>query len=115
MACLSTVVVDHLDIVSITLVPPEADSPLVVDSDRILTATAAGQLLQSVPWNASKLVESNGRVNGNQFLQRPALYIRWKASTRATGKKFGCLSRSEALDHLESVTVSVTAVKFAGR
>jgi hypothetical protein len=46
------VVIHDLDIVCVATSPSETDSPLVVDSDAVLTLSATHQPFQSIPrWN----------------------------------------------------------------
>jgi hypothetical protein len=49
------VIIDNLDLESVSVLPPEADPPLVVDSDAVLTRTIASQGFQPVPWYRSKV------------------------------------------------------------
>lgn len=49
------VVYDYIN--SITLVPPEAISPLLVDSDAVLTFPIAFQRLEPVPWWYSQVLK----------------------------------------------------------
>jgi len=43
-------IVNNLHLVSVALFPAEADPPLVVDTDAVLTASIAVKSFQSVPW-----------------------------------------------------------------
>jgi len=43
-------VIDDLDLLGRTITPNETDSPLIVDSDAVLTFPIATQFLQPVSW-----------------------------------------------------------------
>jgi len=43
-----SMVVRHFDIVSITFLPPEANSPLVVDADAMLSGTIPRKSVQAI-------------------------------------------------------------------
>ena len=60
-------VVDNLHVVSIALLPVEADPPLVVDTDAVLTASIAVKSFQSVP-REGKVAQVSRRI---QLLQPP--------------------------------------------
>jgi hypothetical protein len=54
-------VVDNLHVVGVTLFPAEADPPLVVDTDAVLTATIAVKLFQFVP-RESEIAQTGRRI-----------------------------------------------------
>jgi len=43
-------IVRYLDVVGVAVAPAEADSPLIVDPDAVLTGAIATQLLQPIAW-----------------------------------------------------------------
>jgi hypothetical protein len=49
-------VVHNLDIVSVSIAPPETNSPLVVDTNAEFTFSTAGEFFQPVPGGGSKIV-----------------------------------------------------------
>lgn len=55
-------VVDNLHIEGVALLPPETDSPLVVDPDTPLTFPIPGQLLELVAGRNSEVLESAGCI-----------------------------------------------------
>ncbi|GAA1633712.1 hypothetical protein GCM10009700_21120 [Brevibacterium sanguinis] len=56
-------VVDEFDIVRSSLSPDEADAPLRVDPDAVLTRTIAGELLQTIPWRDPQILDIVRRVD----------------------------------------------------
>lgn len=57
-----SMVVDDFDVRCVTIAPPEANPPLVVDSDCVLSFTAAFQRFQPVSrWNP-QILQSAGPV-----------------------------------------------------
>jgi hypothetical protein len=42
------VIVDNLDFMRVTIAPAQADPPLVVDADAVLSFSVAGQALQTI-------------------------------------------------------------------
>ena len=64
-----SMVVDDLDIVSVTFDPPEADAPLVVDPDRPLPRAAAMQALEMISSTRRQGIESIRSIQ----LDQPAL------------------------------------------
>ena len=50
---IDSVVIDYFNIVGIAFMPPEADSPLVIDPDAMLPLPISFQLLKTVSrWNS---------------------------------------------------------------
>ncbi len=46
-------IIDDFNIVGMTCLPSEADAPLLIDPDAILSSSIAGQLFQTVArWNS---------------------------------------------------------------
>jgi hypothetical protein len=77
---LSSVVVCDFNAVSVAFSPAEANSPLIIDSDRILTATIADEFLQSIARYPSDLLKGDGCVKGNELLQCTHLNVTRHAS-----------------------------------
>ena len=56
-------------VVAVTVAPNEADAPLVVDPDRVLTLSLSSQGLQSIPWRRSQDSQLRRGVKLQQFAQ----------------------------------------------
>lgn len=65
---LSSVVVDDLNIQRGAVIPAEADSVLVVDSDRMLTGTISTQRFETKSGKRAEGTEGNGRVEAVEDL-----------------------------------------------
>ncbi len=92
-------VVDDLDLVGVTFEPNEANPPLVVDPNGILTRTVTLQLFQPIPRNTPKLVKCSDSMKRGELLQCAALHIAGNSPRGAPGEKLCRLSRGEAFDH----------------
>jgi hypothetical protein len=55
-------VVYDLDIVGVSLTPAEADTPLVVDPNAILSFPVSSQFLKAISWWNTKVIQSLSRV-----------------------------------------------------
>jgi len=70
------VVIDNLDVARVSLGPPEADPPLVVDADAVLSASISTEFLQTVPRRNPQIIEQLGGIQDHEFphgnpLERP--------------------------------------------
>ena len=74
-------VIDDLDALRRALAPDEADSPLIVDADTVLTLPAAAQSLKAVSWNRGHVLEFPGVV------QHPHLPYRTLSDSRPTASR----------------------------
>jgi hypothetical protein len=93
------VVIDDLYITSIAGAPSEANAPLIVDPDAVLTSPVAFQRFQSIPrWNAEK-VESRRRIDLQQLSMCNSLYAGRKAPAMLAPKELFRFSIRKALDH----------------
>jgi hypothetical protein len=108
--CLSSlsVVVGDLDLCGARGGPSEADAPLVVNADAVLSLAVAVQLLEAVTrWNP-KVVDVLGGVEDQELAIGNSLKIGAElADVRAIPDELGFLIR-ERLDHSKSITHGVT-------
>ena len=97
-------VVDHLDIFRAILGPDEADSPLVVNSNRMLARTSSAQRFQTIPGRESQIIERFGMVENcehvarslNQICREPLS----EAVQKGPGGKFpSCAHDHDAINH----------------
>jgi hypothetical protein len=61
------VIVYDLDLVSVTLAPTKANSPLVVDADAVLALSVACQFLQSIARKTGEVFERFSAIQLVQF------------------------------------------------
>jgi hypothetical protein len=102
------VVVSYLDVCGTSGGPGEADAPLVVDADAVLTLAVAVQLLEAVARRNPKVVDVIGGVEDQKLAVSNSLKVGAElADVRATPYELGFLIR-ERLDHSQSITPHVT-------
>jgi hypothetical protein len=73
-------VIRYLDFVSVPIMPLEAYSPLIVDSDAVLTLAIAGEFLKAIARRDAKIVKSFCGVQYRQLVPCDTMQIRRKAS-----------------------------------
>jgi hypothetical protein len=104
MSSFFLVVVGYLHVLSIALRPPEADSPLVVDSDAVLALSIPSQSLKAIAWRDSKILECVGAIENGQLSLRLPLKRRREFPGDLTPKDFLRFRVPEAPDHLGMIT-----------
>jgi hypothetical protein len=92
-------IVDDPDIGWSSVIPGEANAPLVVDPDAVLAEPIALQCFQPVSWRHAEVIETPCTVHQAQFPKRRSLYVRRKFSASLTGPDAFRLSIRETLDH----------------
>jgi len=63
------VVIDDFDIPGVAVIPFEADSPLIIDSDAVLAFPVILQLLEAIAWRDSEVIEADGSMDLEEFSQ----------------------------------------------
>jgi hypothetical protein len=63
-------IVNKLDVVSVPLAPDEADAPLLVDANRMLSAPVARKRLEPVSRRYAQVVKPRNRVEQKQLSNR---------------------------------------------
>lgn len=98
-----SVVVNDPDIVSASISPDEAYTPLPVDGKGMLTLPVSAQRMQPVAWRNGEFLQRLGTIDQCQLEQRPLLYV-WRqfAAAAAGPDKFGFFV-GEGLDHASIV------------
>lgn len=71
-------IVDDFDIESVALAPSEANPPLVIDADAVLTSAVARELLKSIPWGNSQIRNCTRGIEDREFPVGRTLKIRRK-------------------------------------
>jgi hypothetical protein len=92
-------IVDDLNVESIPCAPREANSPLVIDTDGVLSRSVAFQLFQVIARYATKFIKSACGMDCDEFLQGTLLHVTGNPSAGPAGKKLRGLPRCEAPDH----------------
>ena len=68
-------VIDDLDRISLTIIPYETDTPLIVDPDTMLSLSSAFQCLKAIGWWYSEVLQLLGIVQHPEFPARNSLDI----------------------------------------
>src|SRR4051812_6970018 len=71
----SSVIVHNLDIPRGSLAPFEADPPLIVDPDAVLTAPVAVQSFKTIARRDPQIAKLPGRIDGEQLGSRAGLNL----------------------------------------
>ena len=82
----------------------EADTPLVIDANAVLTGSVSFQCFQSVAGRHAQTVKTNSGMELEQFSQRGCLDIRGKLPGDYVLKHFFRFEVAEADNHSESVS-----------
>jgi hypothetical protein len=104
-------VIRDFNIVSIALHKPEADPPFVINGDRLLPLPISGELVESISWRDSKVIQSLRRVDVFQLPSGPPHHLRWKTLGTARKEHFPRIFVRERFDHPSTVPRHVTRVK----
>ena len=57
-----SVIVNDLDFMGVAILPGKTDPPLVIDTNTVLAASPALELLQSIPWWHAQVFKGISRV-----------------------------------------------------
>ncbi len=92
-------VICYFNVERVTATPFETDSPLVINSDAMLSCTITAKFFKSIRrWN-SQVVEVNGVVDHTQLSQSCLLNIGWKLPRTLALINLFCFSILEGFDH----------------
>jgi len=81
---ITLVIVVNLDLIGISVVPDEADAPLVIDSDAVLTRPVAAQLLQSTAGRSRQVTQFLCTVELTQLALRGPLNVPCQPPRKST-------------------------------
>jgi len=68
-------IVSNLHVVRITFAPFEADAPLVIDADAMLSGPIAAQFLQPIGRRSAQIIQGDSIVDHAQFPQGDLLNV----------------------------------------
>jgi hypothetical protein len=69
-------IIDDLDVIGVSLLPPEADTPLVVDPDTVLPGPVTLQFLKTVTRRDAQITQGVSGMQNNELPEHKALEIR---------------------------------------
>lgn len=70
-------IINDLNLKSIAIFPNEADSPLIIDSNTVLSKPVALQLLQPIRWRNPQRVQTTACRENFELSSGKALNIPW--------------------------------------
>ena len=91
-------VVDDLDLEGVAAAPDEADAPLAIDSDAVLSRPISLQLLESIGRRDPQVFDSLGSVEHPQLPEGDPLNVRPEALHALALEEAFSISVREALD-----------------
>ena len=80
-------VVNDLNPFWTSVAPPEADTPLIIDSDTVLSCSITAQMLEPVARRNPKILETTRSINLAQLAQRDAHDARIEGRNRLPRKQ----------------------------
>lgn len=92
-------VVAEFNLVCVALLEPEADPPLVIDGDGVLTGTIPLEGVQTIAGRDTKVLQLGSGVERLQLSQRPAGDVRRHPSIPAGAEERLGRAVGERLDH----------------
>ena len=92
-------VICNLDIISVSGLPFEADSPLIIDADTVLTGPIPSQLFQMIATWDAQVLQHSGIVQHSQFAHGSLLDIIWQFGGVLQRKYLPSLVATERPDH----------------
>ncbi|KPF46613.1 hypothetical protein IP76_06520 [Rhizobium sp. AAP43] len=95
----SVMVVDDPDIAWSSIMPVEANAPLVVDPYAVLAEPVTFQGFQPIAWRNAEVLQDPRVVDQTEFSQRNSLNVRRKLAASLTGPDALCFFIRKALDH----------------
>jgi hypothetical protein len=93
-------IVDDLDVVGVTVFPPETDPPLFIDPDVVLSLSVPGKLFESVSWGNAHIIQRLGGVQQQELPQCHPTQGVIKLRLAFPEEDAFCLLVSKASDHL---------------
>jgi hypothetical protein len=104
-------VIDDLDIVGVPFIPPETDTPLIVDADAPLPFSIPSQFLQPVGRWDTEEIKAGSAVNQGQLSKGGLLNVPGKSGGKEPAEYFQGFLAPECLDHDQMVTTYDSIVK----
>jgi len=95
-------IVDDLNVIRVAVLPAEADTPLVIDADAMLSDSVTPKLLETVTRGNTKILEGFGSVDGDELPQHRPLEVRRIAADPLTAEECLGVAIAKALDHPRS-------------
>jgi hypothetical protein len=94
------VIVDDLDFITITVLPGETDSDLIIDPDAMLSFSVSLQSFKTVSWGYQQVCQLGGVVEHSQLPPRKDLQLPWVPPHLETVPYATCILRSKGTNHV---------------
>jgi len=107
-------IIYDLNFIGMTVLPVEADAPLIVDADAQLTLTIAAELFKAVGRRYAKKFKSCRRMYLTKFTQSDRLNVSRQTRRKETFENLFCLLATECFNHGLILSRSVSIVKRYG-
>lgn len=108
-------IVRYLDIVCISFKPAEADTPLVVDADAMLTSAIANEAFQPICRRDAQIVQAFRDIELNQLTPSQAMQFRRETTYELALKDPLSVLVTEGSDHERIITQDVMVDKLQRR
>ena len=92
-------IVDNLDVMRVGSEPAEADAPLIVDSDAVLSRPVPGELLKAVRGRDAEVEEAGRGIKHDQFAKGNSLEVRGHSANPLPFEKALGVGVAKAADH----------------
>ena len=92
-------IVNNCDLVRIAVLPPKADTPLLIDANTVLPGPITFELLKAIARRRAEIRESLCRIHDDQLSEHGPLQITRIAPNGLAKKEPLRISVTEALDH----------------
>ena len=99
MASWFLMVIYNLDLFGVGAGPKEADAPLVVDSNRVLSAPISLECLEAITWRQLEESQFNCGIDQLQLDERSLPDVTWQASRAPGEPQFFGVTVGEAFEH----------------
>lgn len=107
-------IIGNFHIVGVCVNKSEADAPLVVDSDRVLSLSVSSKLVESIPRRNPKVSKTRCQVDIFELAPRTPRDV-WRQPLRLSNRKqilgLSVRERLDHIDHIANVICHVTVVK----
>jgi hypothetical protein len=104
-------VINDLHIERVSVLPPEADAPLLIDADTVLSLAIALQRFQLIRRRNYEIAQINGTVQILQLLTRPLLDLSIEPLYKFAPEYLLGVLVPEGPDHRITITLCVINVK----
>jgi hypothetical protein len=96
---LALMVISYFNTVSVVVLKPETQTPLVIDPNAPLPSPVATQFFQTIAWWVTQVINAYCNIQQHELTQRQSLEVNRPLPYLPTSKDSGGVFASERLDH----------------